>query len=273
MSKWKKQRAKALHSTAQPRGEFETHSPELPPEPMKPHFFSILLFAATSALAASALGQGVGAPAYPDPASATLATRPWNYGVFFGGGVGLGNRSNFSFTNAGVHLGKVITDEHGRGFLRGQFEYSGDFLPYWQSFTPAPGLRPTSFNFSNGQSGSFLLPYNGGTFTGLSITPIQLRWDFKPGKRIVPYAQGAGGLLWTNHKYPPDVVVPHGTPGGTSVWNFTPQAGAGLHYFIRQRQTVDIQASVVHISSASLGDRNPGVNASLQFQVGYSWWH
>jgi lipid A 3-O-deacylase len=30
--------------------------------------------------------------------------------------------------------------------------------------------------------------------------------------------------------------------------------------------------NVVHISSASLGDKNPGVNSSLLFSVGYSWW-
>jgi hypothetical protein len=28
----------------------------------------------------------------------------------------------------------------------------------------------------------------------------------------------------------------------------------------------------VHISNASLGDSNPGVNATVQFQIGYSWW-
>jgi lipid A 3-O-deacylase len=45
-----------------------------------------------------------------------------------------------------------------------------------------------------------------------------------------------------------------------------------MHYFIRDHQAIDLQASAVHISSASLGDRNPGVNASVQFQIGYSWW-
>ncbi len=206
------------------------------------------------------------------PAAAALAHDPWEYGAFFGGGVGLGDRSSFSFTNAGVHLGKVITDPYGPGFLRGQFEYSGDFMPYWQSFTPRAGLHPTTFSLPNNQTETILIPYNGGTFTGLSITPIQLRWDFVPGRRLAPYVQGAGGLLWTNHKYPPDAVVARGVPGNTSVWNFTPQAGAGVHYFFHDRRSLDFQASVVHISSASLGDRNPGVNASLQFQVGYTWW-
>ncbi len=215
--------------------------------------------------------QGIAASGNATPAQAALATDPWEFGVFFGGGVGVGDRSNYSFTNAGVRLGKVLTDPHGPGLLRGQFEYAGELLPYWQSFTPHPGDYPTKYSFG-GQTGRVLLPYNGGTFTGVSITPIMLRWDFTPYRRFAPYVQGAGGLVWTNHKYPPDVIVPEGTPGGTSVWNFTPQAGAGLHYFVRNRQAIDFQVSAVHISSASLGDRNPGVNASVQFQIGYSWW-
>ncbi len=214
-----------------------------------------------------------GAPASGDaaPASSALATRPWEYGAFFGGGFGVGDRSSFSFTNAGIRVGKVLSDPHLPGLLRGQFEYAGDLMPYWQSFTPAPGLRTVAYSYPGG-TGQVTLPYNGGTFSGVSITPILLRWDLAPGKRLAPYLQGAGGLLWTNHKYPPDIIVPKGTPGGTSVWNFTPQFGVGLHYFVKNRQAIDFQASAVHISSASLGDRNPGVNASVQFQIGYSWW-
>ncbi len=229
--------------------------------------FSLLL----PATLPSCFAQGAPASGNTAPASAALATDPWELGVFFGGGVGVGDRSDFSFTNAGVRAGKVLTEPHLPGFLRGQFEYAVELLPYWQSFTPAGGIRPTRYSF-NGQVGSLPLPYNGGTFTGVSITPIMLRWDLTPHKRLAPYLQGAGGLLWTNHKYPPDVIVPEGTPGGTSVWNFTPQGGVGLHYFLRNRQAIDLQASAIHISSASLGDRNPGVNASVQFQIGYSWW-
>jgi lipid A 3-O-deacylase len=225
-----------------------------------------LLFAAIPALS-----QGTAASGNQAPASAILATDPWEYGVFFGGGFGVGERSDFSFTNAGVRLGKVLTDEHLPGFLRGQFEYAGDLIPYWQSFTPAAGIQNSKYSI-DGKTVYLPEPFTGGTFTGLSITPIILRWDFKPGRRIAPYVQGAGGLIWTNHKFPPDAIVPKGTSGETSVWNFSPQAGAGVHYFIKDRQAIDFQASGVHISSASLGDRNPGVNASVQFQIGYSWW-
>ena len=37
-------------------------------------------------------------------------------------------------------------------------------------------------------------------------------------------------------------------------------------------RSIDFSANAVHVSSASLGDKNPGVNASVQFTIGYSWW-
>jgi lipid A 3-O-deacylase len=226
------------------------------------------------AISLAGLAQSTQSPvvANDHPAPAVLATRPWEFGAFFQGGVGVGDRSDFSFTSAGVRLGKVITDQHLPGLLRGQFEYAGELMPYWQSFTPAPHIQATKVLLPGNETTTAYLPYNGGTFSGVSITPIILRWDLNPRKHFAPWVQGAGGLIWTNHKYPPDIIVQKGDSGGTSVWNFTPQFGVGFHYFVKQRQSVDFAANAIHISSASLGDRNPGVNASVQFQVGYTWW-
>lgn len=206
------------------------------------------------------------------PAKAALARDPWELGAFFQGGVGEGDRSNFTFTSAGMRLGKVITDQRLPGLLRGQFEYAGELMPYWQSFTPAPHIGTANYLMPDGTIKNLPAPYGGGTYTGFSITPIILRWDFVPGRRFAPWFQGAGGLVYTTHKYPPDVLVPHGSPGGTSVFNFTPQFGIGFHYFVKANRSVDFAANAIHISSASLGDRNPGVNASVQFQIGYTWW-
>ena len=201
------------------------------------------------------------------PASANpILQRPWEIGPVVQGGFGTENRSDYGFFSAGVHGGKVLTHPALPGFLRGQFEYAGEIFPLWQSYTPAPHLEPIY------PGSSVLEPFGGGTFTGISITPIILRWDFAAHGRLVPWAQGAGGLLWTNHKYPPDYLVPKGTPGGTSVWNFTPQFGVGFNYFVKPKRSISFAANAVHISSASLGDRNPGVNASVQFELGYNWW-
>jgi lipid A 3-O-deacylase len=206
-----------------------------------------------------------------------LNTDPWEIGPLVQGGFGVGERASFHFLSAGVHLGKVLTDPAGPGLLRGQFEYAAEVYPYWQAFTPAPHLQTVHFTL-NGQPQTAVVPYGGSTFTGASITPIILRWNLRPryrslaSEKLVPWLQGAGGLIWTNHKFPPDAIVPHGTPGGTSVFNFTPQFGIGLNYFLEPQRSISFSANAVHISSASLGDRNPGVNASVQFQLGYNWW-
>ncbi|MFZ0663851.1 MAG: acyloxyacyl hydrolase [Acidobacteriaceae bacterium] len=239
---------------------------------MKKFWVCGFLGAAFGAFSVMALAQTASISAKEAPAQAALVTDPWEIGAFFQGGLGVGDRSDFTFTSAGVRLGKVITNQHLPGILRGQFEYAGELMPYWEAFTPPPHIGEVKYEYE-GQTGYVLLPYGGGTYTGFSITPIILRWNFAPSRRFAPWLQGAGGLVYTPHKFPPDILVPHGTPGGTSVFNFTPQGGIGFHYFINPRRSIDFAASAIHISSASLGDRNPGVNASVQFQIGYTWWH
>lgn len=193
-----------------------------------------------------------------------MRSLPWDRGVFLGGGLGVSGKSDDHFLNAGLRLGKVLTTPAGPGILRGQFEYAAEFMPYWQAFTPKQTyVVPVSLN-------AVEFATTGGTYTGLSITPIVLRWNLVRNtgrwKRVVPWMQGAGGLIWTNHKFPPNGAH------GTSVWNFTPQFGVGIHYFVRPSQSITFAANAVHISNASLGDFNPGVNATVQFQIGYTWW-
>ena len=221
---------------------------------MPKKFVPSFIILASSLFSLSAMAQNAQkpAPANDSPAPAVLATRPWEFGPFFQGGVGVSDRSDFSFASAGFRLGKVITDQHLPGILRGQFEYAGELMPYWQAFTPAPHLQETPYEFE-GQTGTALLPYNGGTFSGVSITPIILRWDLKPAKKFAPFLQGAGGLVWTNHKFPPDIIVQHGEPGGTSVWNFTPQFGVGFHYFIKPRRSIDFSALTFNASKRYFG--------------------
>ena len=232
-----------------------------------------LILAAAALLTTAASAQNV-----LDTAS---QRQPHEYGIFFQGGNGVtDNRGGFHFLAAGFHAGRVLTNNHGHGIFRTNFEYAVEVLPYWQSFTPkfqrvsiAP--LPASQGFGYLTSAPYTV---GGTFTGASVTPIILRLNFPGHGRFVPWAQAAGGLLWTNHKFPAygntDILNynTNGPNGETSVWNFTPQGGIGLHYFTRKDRSIDFSANGEHISSASLGDRNPGVNASVQFTVGYTWW-
>jgi lipid A 3-O-deacylase len=247
------------------------------------------------------IGLTGAAAAQPGPVSSMTAaktnpvqqeSKPWNFGVLTQGGFGITeNRGDFKFFSAGVHAGKILTPTVGHGMIRGNFELGVEIFPFWQSYTPK-FQRQTCIAVSPGSSIYQCSPAFtvGGKFTGASITPDILRWNFAGTRRVAPWIQGAGGLLWTNHKYPAvggaPVCLPgpctlslsgsaisnNGTNTDASVWNFTPQFGIGAHYFISRNRSLDFGANAVHISSASLGDKNPGVNASVQFTLGYSWW-
>lgn len=237
---------------------------------MKNRTFALVVAALWLSTALSAVAQS--APSDADsPAAASMAKLPWEYGPFLQGGNGVGDRSDFHFAAAGMRLGKVLTNDHLGGIFRGQFEIAGEIMPYWQAFTPPQGCQTeTVYDPAAGLNYTYCVQTGGGTFTGVSLTPVIFRWDFKAHRRFVPWFQAAGGVIYTTHKFPPDVLVEHGLPGGTSVWNFSPQGGFGIHYFIRPGRAITLSGNGVHISSASLGDRNPGVNASVMFQIGYT---
>ena len=212
------------------------------------------------------------------PFSPTNGRLPWNIGAIFQGGKGVtDDRDDFKFLMAGIHAGKVLTRNVGPGILHGNFEYAVELFPFWQSYTPT-FQRQSCTTAPGSPIITCSPPYTvGGTFTGITLTPVIFRWNFIHSQKWVPWVQAAGGVLWTNHKYPafggqPYNIQNDGPNADASVWNFTPQGGVGLHYLVNRRHSIDLGANGVHISSASLGDRNPGVNASVQFSVGYSWW-
>ncbi len=214
-------------------------------------------------------GSPVGAPAASDnPVAQVRQARSWEYGPFVSYGNGVGDRSDFKFLSLGFQAAKPLTPVLHAGILSGQFELGTNLMPLLQAYTPAPHVQTFIY-----QGITYTQAVGGGTYTGASLTPVIFRWNFLTQSRhFQPWFQGAGGLIYTTHKFPPDVLVPHGTAGGTSVFNFTPQAGIGFHYFTRPKRSIDVGVNALHISSASLGDRNPGVNASVQVQVGFTVW-
>ncbi len=223
-------------------------------------------------------GQAISAATDLTPFHVNSNHMPFEFGVLGQGGTGLTeDRNGFKFAMAGVHAGKVLYKNDTPGLLKGNFEYAVELFPYWQSFTPKFQRAKCVAGAVAGEITCSPYYTVGGTFSGVSVTPIILRWNFAGGRRISPWVQGAGGLIWTNHKYPafgsPILNLTNDGPNtDASVWNFTPQGGVGFHYFLSPRRSIDFGANAVHISSASLGDKNPGVNASVQFSLGYSFW-
>ena len=172
--------------------------------------------------------------------AAAIRREHWNTGVLAGGGTGLIDRTDVRFVRVGVRVGRVMTGELGSGIARGTFEVDAEIMPL-------------DYVLWNGYRNVY----------ALGVNPLVIKWNFTRGKKVIPYLLAQGGMLWST------VNVP---PGNTSKINFTEGAGVGLNYFVRPGRSVNWDIRATHLSNASLGKHNPGVNASLQFSVGYNWW-
>ena len=170
--------------------------------------------------------------------SDSLQQGTWELGIWTAGGHSVpGGTSDTGVWDAGVRVGKVLTDEHGSGFLRGNFEYAVDFIP------------------------AYLLVFPGQTSYAGGFDPIILKWNFTSGSKVAPYLELGGGVLVSFDDVPP----------GTNTVNFMPQASFGVQIFTREKRAVSVAAKYVHISNAGLATPNPGIN-TLQFSVGYHWY-
>ncbi len=193
------------------------------------------------------------------------------------GGVGLTeDRSSFRFFMLGGRAGKVLIANSGSGILRGNFEYGIEIFPFWQAYTPKFERRMCT------APGICSAPYTvGGTFTGVSVTPIQLRW--KLHRVRTPQARSLGSGRRRTHLDQPQVSRLRRTsvqrqqrwPGGQipAYGNFHAPVRCG-RTLLPESRTAQSTLEPMRFTSPlhRWGDKNPGVNASIQFSVGYSWW-
>jgi lipid A 3-O-deacylase len=169
------------------------------------------------------------------PSALKQGSNEW--GIFAGGGSGAGKRTNTQFLYFGGRYGRVLTPDAGPGPLRGNFELKFEVLPFEAVFQP---------------------PQNA---YGVEFRPLLMTWNFIGNSKLKPYAQVGAGILFTNH----DVPV------NTNSVNFTPQAGLGLHVFTKPDRAVTFEVKYEHVSNAGLASKNAGVNATVQFTLGYTW--
>lgn len=193
----------------------------------------------------------------------------WTIGLFGSGGFSpyhtlhgdFHYREALDVYDAGVSVGRVVSNPFGRGWLKGKPQFRGEFAPFW--YARIPRQEVTSIPASPYHEVITIGPYG---YHGIGITPLLFRWTLSRPDRIRPYGQLGGGLLWTATKFPQSEgrLV-------TSNVNFTPQLELGVQIPTRSRRSLDVSARAVHISSAGLGVSNPGVNVNVQLHVGYSW--
>jgi len=168
--------------------------------------------------------------------------------VYAGGGFGLGERTSYQYANAGVRAGIVLTDAHGPGFLRGNFEYAAEISPLYLFFQPV--------KLADGTRGREIV-------YGAAVSPLVLKWNFTSGKKLIPYLALEGAAILTTKDVP---------AGDTSVVNFGSGVAVGLQYLCNDRHTVAVSGRLLHVSNASIGDYNPSINLGVQLRLEYQWW-
>jgi hypothetical protein len=171
--------------------------------------------------------------------SKPLDGQPWDLGVWGSGGFSVpGGTKDTQVIDAGVRLGKVLTDDWGPGFVHGNFEWAADLMPLYYVLQPAPAKNAY----------------------GAAFNPVNLKWNFTHSERTVPYLELGGGVLFSHH----DV------PLNTSHVNFLTHAALGVHFFRSEARAITGSIRYEHISNAGLTVPNPGIN-TVQFTIGYNW--
>ncbi len=154
--------------------------------------------------------------------------------LWTGGGHGInGSTSDTGVWNVGGRYGWVLTNPAGPSPLRGRFEYAVDVVPVFWVFQRS------------------------GTTYGFGLNPFVLKWIFETHRKVAPYVNISGGILFTNKQTPP----------GTSCVNFTSNGGFGIH-ILRGKYNWSTEVLFMHISNAGLSAPNPGIN-TLQVRIGF----
>lgn len=139
---------------------------------------------------------------------------------------------------SGVSYGRVITDEHGPGLLRGRLEWGIDFVPVIEVLLPHYDVY------------------------GAGFTPFKWKWDFITRKRISPYFEVSAGADFSDRE-----IVP-----GSTNFNFTPSGALGATFPWGHSHNYFLSADVrwYHISNAGITIVNPGLN-TMELRLGFGY--
>ena len=142
------------------------------------------------------------------------------------------------FADVAVRYGVMLNSAEGDGFLRGNFEFLGEAF------------------------GAVIFDGPGDGIAGLTL---MLRYNFvQPGAKLVPYFQIGAGGAWNNvHSDSSQRIL-------GSQFTFNLQSAIGLRYFLCENVALTVEAGWIHLSNASLSDRNLGLNGAGG-ALGVSW--
>ena len=155
-------------------------------------------------------------------------------GAFFS----IGDRETMNYASEYIRAGWMLSDIHGHGLLRGNWE------GLLEVFTGEVYAGPGNF-------------FAGGSLIG--------RYNFvQEQARFIPYFQlGAGGLGDNIYRHRDQRLVGSG-------FEFLLRTGIGFRWILNQKWSVFTEGEYQHISNANTASRNVGLN-TLGVTAGVSW--
>lgn len=133
-------------------------------------------------------------------------------------------------------------------------KYTADFVPVAVLNYPDVEVIPTGTN-------SFRVENVRPTRYGYGVAPLGLQANFRPRKKLQPFVELTGGLLYFN-KRTPNVIGAR--------FAFTASVGGGIEYRLQNKRSITFGYKFYHISNGDRGIENPGFDNNL-FYVGYTF--
>jgi opacity protein-like surface antigen len=99
------------------------------------------------------------------------------------------------------------------------------------------------------------------TIYGAGLSPLGLKINFAQQSWIKPFVAASVGFLY----FEDDIPVPD-----SSRFNFTPEVGLGMQFFLTPKRALAIGYKFHHMSNANTGRRNPGMDSHV-FYAGFSF--
>ena len=99
------------------------------------------------------------------------------------------------------------------------------------------------------------------TIYGAGLSPFGFKLNFLPQSWIQPFIDASVGFLYFQR----DIPVPD-----SSRFNFTPEAGLGVQFFLAPNYALTLGYKFHHISNAGISQNNPGMNSHVIY-AGFSF--
>jgi len=88
------------------------------------------------------------------------------------------------------------------------------------------------------------------------------KYGYFINKKVCPYVEGGAGIIY---------ITQH-TREQSTQFNFVPQFGGGVSYFIKDKTAVSFEYRYRHLSNSAIEQPNKGINVNM-FLVGLSWFY